>query len=280
MKKLEMLRQGINDLDERLVGILEERMKLALEIADFKQQNGMAIYDAKREQEILRDRMERYEGLLSPKQWAEFFEMIFRISKALQYERIARKNLILIGFMGTGKTSVGRYLADRKGAVHIDLDARIEEESGVSVAEIFEQQGERAFRQIETQVLQEVYEQIRSDIEKADRKGYILSCGGGSVLYPANVDLLRTMGSIVWLTASPKSVYERLASTSDRPLLRHRKSMESIAKLMQQRESIYEKVRADLVIDTSDQSIEAVGEKILKAMSERMPHFLSPAQKK
>lgn len=280
MKKLEMLRQGINDLDERLVGILEERMKLALEIADFKQQNGMAIYDAKREQEILRDRMERYEGLLSPKQWAEFFEMIFRISKALQYERIARKNLILIGFMGTGKTSVGRYLADRKGAVHIDLDARIEEESGVSVAEIFEQQGERAFRQIETQVLQEVYEQIRSDIEKADRKGYILSCGGGSVLYPANVDLLRTMGSIVWLTASPKSVYERLASTSDRPLLRHRKSMESIAKLMQQRESVYEKVRADLVIDTSDQSIEAVGEKILKAMSERMPHFLSPAQKK
>lgn len=280
MKKLEMLRQGINDLDERLVGILEERMKLALEIADFKQQNGMAIYDAKREQEILRDRMERYEGLLSPKQWAEFFEMIFRISKALQYERMARKNLILIGFMGTGKTSVGRYLADRKGAVHIDLDARIEEESGVSVAEIFEQQGERAFRQIETQVLQEVYEQIRSDIEKADRKGYILSCGGGSVLDPANVDLLRTMGSIVWLTASPKSVYERLASTSDRPLLRHRKSMESIAKLMQQRESVYEKVRADLVIDTSDQSIEAVGEKILKAMSERMPHFLSPAQKK
>lgn len=268
MQRLDQLREKIDRIDDELANLLEERMHFVLEIADLKETLRMAVHDVKREQKIKQNRAEKYRGLLSKKQWEEWFETIFRISKELQYERMLRNNLILIGFMGTGKTSVGKYLADHLDAIYIDLDEAVETMERASIAEIFEKKGEDYFREAETKCLQQLQQKLLSNIEGADRLRYVIACGGGTVLRTENVDLLRQMGRIVWLTGSPKTVYERLRKLSDRPLLQNRNSLDAIADLMRQRQPIYEAVGAEMIMDTSQLRIEEVTKKILEQLSQ------------
>lgn len=267
MEGLDELREKIDRVDDELARLLEERMQFVLEIADRKEELRMAVNDVQREQEIKQYRAEKYQGLLSKSQWEEWFETIFRISKQLQYQRMFRRNLILVGFMGTGKTSVGKYLADKLDAVSIDLDEAIETMERASVAEIFEKKGEDYFRETETKCLQQLQQEMLSNIEGADRRRYVIACGGGTVLRAENVDLLKTMGTIVWLIASPERIYERLKNASDRPLLQNRNSMDAIADLMRQRRHIYEGVAADIIVDTSASGIEEAAQKILERLS-------------
>ncbi len=113
-----------------------------------------------------------------------------------------KTNIALIGFMGTGKTAVGRVLAKKLGRKFLELDSLIEQKAGKSIPEIFQQDGEIAFRELEIEVTKKV----------AGQQNAVIACGGGVVLNQINIDRLRAEGRVVYLTASPRAILKRVAS--------------------------------------------------------------------
>lgn len=164
------------------------------------------------------------------------------------------KNIYLTGFMGCGKTSVGRVLSAKLGCDFIDLDQAIVREAGISIKEIFSSQGEPAFRLLESQTLAKI----------STRSGVVVSTGGGVVIAPENRAIMRQSGSIVNLTASVEAIAARLAGDSERPLLEGDASIERVRNMLAGREKFYQD--ADLRIDTTTKTVEAVAAEILDAL--------------
>lgn len=147
-------------------------------------------------------------------------------------------NIAMIGFMGTGKTTVSRALAMITGLEEIDVDAYIVEKAGMSISDIFEKYGEEYFRQLETEALREI----------VGGNGQIISCGGGAVLKDENVDILKQNGTIVLLTASPETIFDRVKDHTHRPILNDDMSLEHVKSLMANREPRYQSV-ADIKVN-------------------------------
>lgn len=162
------------------------------------------------------------------------------------------KNIVLIGFMGAGKTEVGRSLAERLGMDFFDVDAEIEKGQGRTVWEIFYTETEEGFRRIEAK-----------EIESAALlDGYVIACGGGAVLRPDNVAALKSHGTFVYLKADPAELAERLRDDTSRPLLKGTNRREAINGLLREREALYEST-ADITVDTSTSTVDGVVESIL-----------------
>lgn len=151
------------------------------------------------------------------------------------------KNIVLIGFMGSGKSTVGRELHHRLGYALADMDHMIEQSTGKKISEVFKEEGESAFRDFETLQLIE----ISKDIEKR----YIVSTGGGIVIREKNRSLLRQLGYVVWLDAPEEVIFERTSRNRDRPLLNGQDAKVKISKLLAEREPWYRET-AHLKIDT------------------------------
>ncbi len=164
-----------------------------------------------------------------------------------------KDNIILIGFMGSGKTSVGIKLSYRLKRTMIDTDKWIEQKQKMTVSEIFASLGEEEFRRMETQCLKKL-------LDLAD--GQIISAGGGLPLREENHQLLRQLGKVVYLKADPETVYERLKSDSTRPLLQVADPKERIKTLLFQREPVYEAC-ADMIVDVSGKSFDEILDSIL-----------------
>jgi shikimate kinase len=164
------------------------------------------------------------------------------------------KNIFLTGFMGCGKTSVGRVLSERLGYRFVDLDQAIVSEAGASVKEIFASRGEPAFRRLESEALQRV----------AAGAGVVVSTGGGAVLAQPNRAIMRGAGSIVNLTASVEAIAARLSGDSERPLLEGDASLDRIRNMLATREQFY--ADADLRIDTSAKTVAAVAAEIIDSL--------------
>ncbi len=152
------------------------------------------------------------------------------------------KNLILVGFMGCGKSTIGRQLSKALGYPLIDTDARIVAQQKRSIADIFEQEGEESFRDLETQTLQD----LRDD--RCHKR--IIATGGGTVLRKENQDLLRELGFVVWLVAQPETILERTSRNKERPLLQTEDPAATIAQMLQERDEHYRK-SAHLVLETT-----------------------------
>lgn len=165
---------------------------------------------------------------------------------------MGRHNLILIGFMGAGKTSVGEQLAERRHRTLIDTDRLVEEMAGKTVAEIFEQQGEAAFRQLEGMVLKEL---------AAAAQGEVISVGGGLPLWEDNRQLLKALGMVLYLRVRPETVIGRLRGDSTRPLLQGTDMEEKVERLMAFRGPVYESL-ADCVVDADDKTVVQIGTQI------------------
>ena len=161
------------------------------------------------------------------------------------------KNIILTGFMGTGKTAVGRRLAMLLNMELIDVDTEIEKSQQMSINEIFRQFGEPGFREIETEMIQKL----------SERKDVIISTGGGAVLKQKNMDALRKQGVIICLMASPQTILKRTSHNSNRPLLKVEDPFEKIKELLNFRKPFYEK--ADILIDTEDKTPLQIAEEII-----------------
>jgi len=169
-----------------------------------------------------------------------------------------KTSIALIGFMGTGKTVVGKLLAEKLGKEFLELDAIIEKKAGKSIPEIFRKDGEIGFRELEIEAAGEV----------AAVKNAVIACGGGIVLNKINIDRLRKECVIVCLTASPQVIIKRTsADTDERPLLAVPDRARQIEELMKFREPFYER-SADIMINTSRISADSVVERIMEKLKD------------
>ncbi|GAB6184036.1 shikimate kinase [Thermodesulfovibrio hydrogeniphilus] len=153
--------------------------------------------------------------------------------------------------MGSGKTTVGKMIAKKLGLSFVDLDDVIEQTTGMKISDIFKNFGENRFRDIESEIVKIV----------SKKSGLVIATGGGVVLRQENIENLKNSGIVFWLTASEDTIYERVKSSKDRPLLQVENPKERIKQLMQKRKPLYEK--ADVIIDTEGLTIEKVAEKII-----------------
>ncbi|HEY2800661.1 MAG TPA: shikimate kinase [Chthoniobacterales bacterium] len=160
-------------------------------------------------------------------------------------------SIVLIGFMGSGKSSVGRLLARQLGWPRWDTDEMVAAELGRSIPQIFAEWGEARFREAESEVLR-----------KLDAKeSAIIVTGGGIVLRPKNVARLRELGTVVWLRADLETLRERLSRRKNRPLLQTPDPAATIAKLLEEREKYYEEA-ADFAVETDGRDHRAVAEAV------------------
>ena len=163
-----------------------------------------------------------------------------------------KDNIILIGFMGCGKSSVGIRLSYQLRRTMIDTDKWIEQRQKKTISQIFQESGEEAFRQMETECLKEL-------IRTADRQ--IISVGGGLPMREENHELLKELGRVFYLKVTPVTVYERVKNDTTRPLLQVEDPMERIRTLMEKRAPVYEAC-ADVILEASDLTLEEITEKI------------------
>ena len=156
-----------------------------------------------------------------------------------------KNNLILIGYMGCGKSSVGHQLSDFFSAPFLDTDQLIEKKEGCSIKEIFSRQGEEAFREMETECLKELLNQRI--------QGTIISVGGGLPLREENRKLLNRLGQVIYLKATPKTLFERLKGDTARPLLQVEDPQKHIQNMLEKREEFYQDA-ARMVIQVDGKS--------------------------
>ncbi|MFC1592970.1 shikimate kinase [Candidatus Omnitrophota bacterium] len=169
-----------------------------------------------------------------------------------------KTSVALIGFMGVGKTAVARALAEKLGKKFVEQDSLIEKKAGKTIPEIFQQDGEIAFRELEIEVTKEV----------AEKKNAVIACGGGVVLNKINIDRLRKESIIVYLTASPRVILKRTSGGSEeRPLLKVDNPFLPIQGLLRLRKTFYEQA-ADIKIDTSKLDIDSVAEQIISKLKD------------
>jgi shikimate kinase len=168
------------------------------------------------------------------------------------------KNIILTGFMGTGKTAVGKELAHFLDMKLIDVDTEIEKAEKMDINEIFKQSGEQRFREMETEMIKSI----------SGNKKVVISTGGGAVLKKENMDILRKNGIIICLTATPETILQRTSTNSDRPLLRVEKPFDKIKELLDFRKPYYE--RADIVIDTDGKNPLQIAGEIIEKIKNRI----------
>ena len=174
-------------------------------------------------------------------------------------------NILLIGFMGTGKTTISKELSKEMKLPEVDMDAYLVKKANMSISDIFDKYGEEHFRDMETECVKELSQQ----------GGKIISCGGGAVLREQNVEYMKENGMIVLLTAQPKTILNRVKNSTDRPILNGHMNLEYITQLMDKRKDRYLEV-ADFVIETDHKNVVQISREIRK----KVESFLVEKRKK
>lgn len=164
-------------------------------------------------------------------------------------------NIVLIGFMGTGKSTISAYLSEQFGMEAIDMDQVISEREGMPISRIFEVHGEEYFRNAETNLLKEL--QTKNNV--------VISCGGGTPLREENVVEMKKNGKVILLTAKPETIFNRVKDNHDRPLIENNKSVEFIEELMLKRKDKYI-AAADVIIETDNKDKQQICHELIDAL--------------
>jgi shikimate kinase len=166
-------------------------------------------------------------------------------------------NISLIGFMGSGKTSTGKILAERLNFLFIDLDNIIELSLNMPISEIFKRHGEEYFRNTETNSIKKIYL----------NRNCVFACGGGAVIRHENIKVIKKNSTVIFLHVSPKTAFQRLKSENNRPLLKAPDKMAVITDLIEKRDFLYRN-SCDFVVDTDFKKPEEAAEEILQRLEE------------
>ena len=252
-KELTCLRSIIADCDERITAALKTRMECIEGIITYKRENGLPVLQPEQEKKQLERVAAEVAGTVFEEEILHIFEGIIENSKRIQAKTLFDKNILLIGFMGAGKSTVSAKLSELLAMEIMEMDAYIQEKEGMSIKEIFAVNGEEYFRNCESNTL----------IELREKKHMVVSCGGGVSLREKNVELMKNSG---WLTATPEAIYERVKDSTERPLLNGNMNVPFIQNLMESRREKYERA-ADIVIDTTGKEIEEICEELLQKLS-------------
>lgn len=168
-----------------------------------------------------------------------------------------KENIILVGLMGAGKSTLGRQLAKRYHMEFYDSDKIIEERTGVSIPTIFEIEGEAGFREREEQVLHDL----------CQMHGIVLATGGGSILRESNRQAIKAAGRVIYLKASAEQLYSRIRNDKNRPLMQTENPLHTLRQLLQAREPYYLEV-ADIVMPTSKQRVSHIVHLVSQQLSQ------------
>ena len=255
---IEKLQERIRQCDEHIIEALIQRMQLSRELAELDKKYHLPLLITDSAQgggkSGYLDTMLR--GCPDETIIREIYQTVMESSKKVRAQSLFSCNILLVGFMGTGKSTVSSYLVKALGVEEVDTDRLIEQREGRSIAGIFETDGEAYFRRCETQLLAELQK----------RKYLIISCGGGMVLQEENVRLMKENGKIVLLTASPETIYGRVKDSRERPLLNNNMNMEFIAGLLEKRRPKYLKA-ADIIIDTDGRDVADICEELIEKVA-------------
>ena len=257
MNDLEMYREQLAFCDDKIIDALVERNAIIEKIMAYKETYGMPILQPAQEEKQQR----RLDAKLKDNKYRDeiqdVFKRILRNSKRIQARRLFSYNIVLIGFMGAGKTTISDYLSMMFDMKLVEMDQEIAEREQMSIPDIFATCGEEYFRNLETNLLKELQ----------TGKNCIISCGGGVALREENVVEMKKNGRVVLLTASPETIYDRVKDSNDRPLLKDNNNVEFIADLMEKRREKYE-AAADVVIQTDGKTILQISEELITRLTE------------
>lgn len=255
LDELKKLRQEIDAIDKEIIYFFEKRMNTVLQVLEYKRKNGLPIFHKSREQEVLKKILGYLQNKDFEQEAVDLYEGIMRSSRRRQSRTLFPYNIVLIGFMGTGKSTISRHLSNLLEMEFVDTDGLIEEKAELSIPMIFEKYGEVRFRELEKEIIQEL----------SQKKNIIISCGGGVVLNPDNVTALKSNGKIVLLSASPNTIYHRVKDSIERPLLKDKMTIEYIEGMLAQREKIY-LAAAHRIIDTNNKTVEEISNEIISSL--------------
>ena len=255
MTRLEKLRKRLAQCDEILLDAILMRHHIIKDIMAYKEENGLNILDPEQEERQKEWLDGRLEDESNASEVWDIFHAIGKASKQMQARKLFDYNIVLIGFMGAGKTSISEYLKTLFAMDVIEMDQIIAEREGMSIPDIFEVHGEQYFRDLETNLL----------IEMQSKKNVVISCGGGTPLRECNVVEMKKNGRVVLLTASPETIFDRVKDSHDRPVIENNKNVPFIADLMEKRRAKYE-AAADIVINTDGKSLIEVCEELVQQL--------------
>jgi len=252
MNDLEKIREKISQCDDKIITVLAERMSYIQDIIAYKKSNGMPILQPEQQQHLLEVLTSKLDNNEFKEEILDIFEYIVKNSKKIQAKSLFSYNIMLVGFMGVGKTIVSSYLSQMLAMKRVEMDDLIVEKEGLSITGIFEEYGEEYFRNCESNII----------IELQKKTQLVVSCGGGVVLCAENVRHMKENGRVVLLTAQPETIYERVKDSNERPVLNKNMNVEFIAGLMEKRREKYIKA-ADIIISTDNKSIHEICEELV-----------------
>lgn len=258
MNDLELYREQLALCDEKIIEDLTERSNIFEKMLEYKEEHGMLILQPMQREKRVKRLEEKLEGNPYKEEIMDVFSCIAWNWKRIQGKKLFPYNIILIGFMGTGKTTLAEYMGERFAMDVVEMDKEIERRSGISVENIFSTYGEDYFRQMETELLKEL--QLKEHI--------VISCGGGVILREENVDMLKQQGKVVLLTASPEEILKRVQDNEERPLLKGKKSKEWICQMLEERSDKYE-MAADVTVNTDKKTVLQICEEMIQKLEER-----------
>lgn len=186
-------------------------------------------------------------------------------------------NVYLIGFRGSGKTTVGKQLAERLGVLAVDSDDLIEQTAGATIREIFQREGESGFRDREENAVRHLSSLAGSKPQVgtqdvAEVVSHVVSLGGGAILREANRTALASSGVCIWLTASPERLVERIHSDKStaerRPALSQLNEYDEVVAILKAREPLYSAI-AQKIVNTEDTTVEAICDEIINWLNQQ-----------
>ena len=257
MNDLEMYREQLAICDDKIIDALVERNSIVEKIMAYKETYGMPILQPAQEAKQQNRLEEKLRDNKYQEEIQDVFQRILRNSKRIQARKLFSYNIVLIGFMGSGKSTISDYLSTVFDMKLVEMDQVIAEKEEMSIPDIFATYGEEYFRNLETNLLKELQ----------TGQNCIISCGGGVALRQENVVEMKKNGRVVLLTASPETIFERVKDSNDRPILDGNKNVEFIAGLMEQRREKYE-AAADVVVQTDNKTILQICEELISKLME------------
>ena len=257
MNDLEMYREQLALCDDKIIDALVERNGIIEKIMAYKETYGIPILQPAQEEKQKKQLDEKLKDNKYQEEIQDVFRRILRNSKRIQARRLFPYNIVLIGFMGAGKSTISDYLSTMFDMRLVEMDQEISERQEMSIPDIFATYGEEYFRNLETGLLRELQ----------TGKNCIISCGGGVALREENVVEMKKNGRVVLLTASPETIYERVKDSDDRPILNGNKNVDFIADMMEKRREKYE-AAADVVIQTDNKTILQISEELITKLME------------
>ena len=239
MSQLEILRESLGQCDEIILDALLMRNRIVEDIMAYKKSNDLPILQPEQEAKQKEWLEKRIEKKRHKAEVEDVFGSITMNSKRIQSRKLFNYNIVLIGFMGAGKSTISEFLKNSFAMEVIEMDQIIAEREGMTISDIFEVYGEQYFRNLETNLL----------IEMQSKTNVVISCGGGTPMRECNVVEMKKNGRVVLLTAKPETILNRVKDSHDRPLIENNKTVPFIADLMEKRREKYE-AAADIIIET------------------------------